>query len=545
MRPLVAALAALACLIAWSGADPREARAVAPAAAVAGPVAASAVGAALKPVIKDIARKIPGVKRLPGLGGKRKPKAGRSGGARAGIAAGGAGALLAEALSPVGISDGAGWLIRESVTMLDRSARVDLEAGWFQQHYRLMAALGAFLLLPLLLVSLTTALMRGDWGAMARACFLWLPAAILLTTAVVAITQVGLASVDALSSDLADDVSTQAADLAVVAGGVGAIAQVPGLVTILVGLIMCMAALAVWVELILRAGAIYVAVSFAPLFFAAMVWPAIAGWARELARLLVALVLSKLVIVSVLSLGLSAMTGFGLEGGVSELLAGAAIFGLAAFAPVVLLALIPLAGGLGASLGVQARSAISHAGGMQSAWQAVQRRLKPGAEAPLAGGVATAAALAGSPGVGRAGYGARGGTRGGWNRSTGQGAGTLDATGPKSGSDEGWAAGPGAAASLDAAGPATSEPPSGGPAAIRVPDAVAARIVAAAATGQTAAAIARSLDAEGIPTPRGAARWSPSTVRAVIARQRNSGTPMAPPPAAGPRINPPHTEERS
>jgi hypothetical protein len=544
MRTLVAVLAALACLIAWSAATPREARAVAPAVAVAGPVAASAVGAALKPVIKDIARKIPGVKRIPGLG-KKKPKPGRSAGARAGMAAGGAGVLLAEALSPVGISDGAGWLIRESVTMLDRSARVDLEAGWFQQHYRMMVALGAFLLLPLLLLSLTTALMRGDWSAMARACFVWLPAAVLLTSAVVAITQAGLASVDALSSDLADDVSTQAADLAVVAGGVGAIAQVPGLVAILVGLIMCMAALAVWVELILRAGAIYVAVGFAPLFFAAMVWPAIAGWARELARLLVALVLSKFVIVSVLSLGLAAMTGFGLEGGVSQLLAGAAIFGLAAFAPFVLLALIPLAGGLGASLGVQARSAISHAGGMQSAWQAVQRRLKPDAQAPPAGGVATAAALAGGPAVGRPSHGGRGSAGGDWNRARAQGAGTVGSTAPEPVSDPGWASGPGASASLDAAGPATSGPSSGGPAAIRVPDAVAARIVAAAATGQTAAAIARSLDAEGIPTPRGAARWSPSTVRAVIARQRNSGAYVAPPPAAGPRIDPPHTEERS
>src|SRR5687768_17769241 len=53
-----------------------------------------------------------------------------------------------------------------------------------------------------------------------------------------------------------------------------------------------------------------------------------------------------------------------------------------------------LAGGLGAGLGVQARTAFSHAGGMQSAWQAVQRRLKPAAEAPPPGGRTAAGALA-------------------------------------------------------------------------------------------------------------------------------------------------------
>lgn len=45
---------------------------------------------------------------------------------------------------------------------------------------------------------------------------------------------------------------------------------------------------------------------------------------------------------------------------------------------------------------------------------------------------------------------------------------------------------------------------------------VEARIVAERATGRSLTAIAAGLDADGVPTARGGARWYPSTVRAVL-----------------------------
>lgn len=49
-----------------------------------------------------------------------------------------------------------------------------------------------------------------------------------------------------------------------------------------------------------------------------------------------------------------------------------------------------------------------------------------------------------------------------------------------------------------------------------LPGDVTARVVSARAAGQTLAAIADALNAEGVPTARGGARWYPSTVRAVL-----------------------------
>ena len=65
----------------------------------------------------------------------------------------------------------------------------------------------------------------------------------------------------------------------------------------------------VWVELLIRAAAVYVAVLFLPLALASLAWPAIAHWCRRLVDTLVALVLGKFVIVSVLSLAAGALAG--------------------------------------------------------------------------------------------------------------------------------------------------------------------------------------------------------------------------------------------
>ena len=69
-------------------------------------------------------------------------------------------------------------------------------------------------------------------------------------------------------------------------------------------------------------------------------WPAISHWCRRLVETVVALVLSKFVIVAVLSLAVGAL-GAG-DGSVSAGSAGGALLLLAAFAPFTLLRLVPM-----------------------------------------------------------------------------------------------------------------------------------------------------------------------------------------------------------
>ena len=95
---------------------------------------------------------------------------------------------------------------------------------------------------------------------------------------------------------------------AAAAGNVSALDGSP-FFAVIVGLFAVMAALALALELIIRSAAVYVVVLMLPLAFAAMVWPARRIWAVRLVELLVSLILSKFVIVAVLSLAGAAFGG--------------------------------------------------------------------------------------------------------------------------------------------------------------------------------------------------------------------------------------------
>lgn len=346
------------------------------------------------------------------------------------------------------VGDGASWLLRQVIAALDSTTRVDLGAGWFKEHYRFMAGAGGLLLLPLLLLAVVQGLLRQDWTLMARAAFLYLPGAMILTAVAIAATQALLATTDALSAELADGI---AADAAKVSGGFAALfatgaaaTPVPIFVSFLLGIAMALATLAVWVELILRAGAIYIAAMFLPLFLATAVWPATQRWVRRLVEVLVALILSKLAIVAILSLGLSAITSVDSVGSV---LAGLAMFLLAAFAPFALLSLVPLAGEL-VHHQRDSRQGLATATGGSMAWQAARSRMMTGREsASISHG---AVALAGAAG----GAGATLGYRPGGSTSA------SDSQGARIGSVPGAIRTPGSAAATASTGRRNStEPP--------------------------------------------------------------------------------------
>ncbi len=317
----------------------------------------------------------------------------------ANAAAGAAGdAVLGQLTGWVG--DGAAWLLGQVADAIDSTTTVDLSAPWFERHYAFMFQAGAILLLPLLLLTVLQALVRQDAGLLIRAAFLHLPAAMLLTGLAVTVTQTALAVTDALSAELtrgvAEDTDTLATTLTT-ASAVGG--PIPLFASFLLALVMALAALFVWFELILRAGVVYLAVMFLPLFLATMIWPALSGWVRRLTQLIVAAILSKLVIVATLSLGLSAFTS---GDGPSALLAGAGMFLLAAFSPFVLFALIPLAAEV-AQPQREGRHALAAATGASLAWNVARTRMTFGAVGAAGGAMGLAGGAIGAAGAGGAG----------------------------------------------------------------------------------------------------------------------------------------------
>ena len=248
------------------------------------------------------------------------------------------------------VVDGAAWLLGEVAEAIETSTTPRLTADWFQGAYEDMVLIAALGLLPFLLLAIIQALIRQSVGTLVRAAAL-VPVAALGTGAAIVVVDMLVAITDNLSAwigrGIEGDVSAFASDLGeqvlLLSSGTGGMAA--GFAALLGALLIAFASFVIWLELLLRQAAIYVAVLFLPLGFMAMVWPATAHWLKRLAQGLVAIILSKFVIVAVMALAASALnvseTGGG-EGGFGVVIAGASMLCLAALAPYVLLRLIPV-----------------------------------------------------------------------------------------------------------------------------------------------------------------------------------------------------------
>jgi hypothetical protein len=332
------------------------------------------------------------------------------------------------------VSDGATWLLAQIGTVIGDSTGIDLGASWFTAHYQTMAVLAAVVILPLLLLGIMQSIYRQNASMLIRSVVVNVPLAILLTAVAVKLVALGLAVTDSLSSavsngaglDTGDFLSSVTADLsgATAAGQPSA----PTFVVFLGGLAVVFGALMVWIELLIRSAAVYVAVLFLPLALASLAWPAIAHWTRRLVDTLVALILGKFVIVSVLSLAAGALaggtgstpSGSGASaaaggGGFGAVLAGAALLLLSAFAPWALFHLLPFveAGAVGHLEGISHRARQVASAPAKGLAHVAMRAPLAGAGAGVAAtslGGAAAGAIGGSAVHGAA---AGGGIRGG------------------------------------------------------------------------------------------------------------------------------------
>jgi hypothetical protein len=313
-------------------------------------------------------------------GGSLNPVCAVAGNAASGIAAAGAGAVLGAVSGWV--ADGATWLLTQIGGVLSATTTVDVGAGWFRTHFSLMVAVAAVVVLPLLFLSVIQAVYRQSAAMLLRSLLVSLPLAVLLTFVALQLVQMGLKVTDDLSALVASGSGT---DLQHVFAGVtgaldaaGASSGFPAFVLLLGALVVALGAFALWVELLLRAAALYVAVLFLPLALATLVWPAVSHACRRLVEVLVALILSKFVIVSILCLSLGALAS---GSGFPTVLAGAALLLLAAFSPFVLLRLVPLAefGAVEHLDGVRHRGARAVTGAPRAALSAVSLAAQLGA----------------------------------------------------------------------------------------------------------------------------------------------------------------------
>ena len=313
------------------------------------------------------------------------------------------------------VTGGAAWLLAQIGGVLSTTTAIDLGVPWFRSHYATMAGLAGVVVVPLLLLGVLQALYRQSAAMLLRSVLVHVPLAVLLTAVAVSLVQVGLAVTDALCAAVSQGAGLDTGHfLGTVTDALGpAQAAQPGgaptFVLFLGGIAVVIGAVLVWLELLLRSAAVYVAVLFLPLALAGLAWPAISHWARRLVDTLAALVLSKLVIVAVLSLAAGALTGgtgstpagaSGPGGGFASVLGGAALLLLAAFAPWSLFRLLPFleAGAVGHLEGLTQRA--RHQAGIPAKGLAnvAMRAAAAGSLATGVGAVGTIGAVASSGG---------------------------------------------------------------------------------------------------------------------------------------------------
>ncbi len=264
---------------------------------------------------------------------------------------GGAVSTLVSGGAALGLSAIEGWVLggasfalHETARLIGESTVPQLGTTWFSSTYWRMAGIAAVLTLPFLFAAVVQALLRSDLALLARAALGYLPLAMLSVSIAAPMTMLLLAASDQMSAVVSSAAGNSGARyLARAAGTLGGLAPFPGapFLAFLVGLFTAAGAVVLWFELLMRDAAVYVIVLMLPLAFAAMVWPARRIWVVRAVELLVALIFSKFVIVSVLSLGGAALSGGGQ--GVAGWLAGLVILALGAFAPWAMLRLLPLA----------------------------------------------------------------------------------------------------------------------------------------------------------------------------------------------------------
>ena len=247
------------------------------------------------------------------------------------------------------VAGGASWLLERAARVLERSTRPALGSTWFQRQYQTMLSLAVALSLLFLLCAFLHAILKQDPRALMRSALLALPVSILLCFCAVTLVETALAVTDWMTARVLDrfeqdtkEFFSDVGEVLVPASLTGS--SLPGFLLFLGGLMTALATFVVWLELIMREAAIYVAVAFLPLCFVAMVWEHTAQWCRRLVELLLAIILAKFTIAVAVALAAGAMGNARPgDGGFTALMAGCAVMLIAALTPWVLLRMLPIA----------------------------------------------------------------------------------------------------------------------------------------------------------------------------------------------------------
>ena len=236
----------------------------------------------------------------------------------------------------------AAWLFEAVWAVFDTTTLVDLTDPGYIGVYNILFGVAVFVVLIFFCLQLIAGLIHRDPAALTRAALgaaksiLGSFVAIGLTGLLLEITdQLALGIVQASGNtmeSIGDRITLLAggfATLNITAPGVGAI------VTIFLAGLAISAAAIVWFSLLIRKALLLVAIVFAPIALAGFSWDATKGWFAKWATFVIALILSKLVLVVIFLVAITQVSA-PIEAdlaSISDPIAGVVLMFIAAFAP--------------------------------------------------------------------------------------------------------------------------------------------------------------------------------------------------------------------
>ncbi|WP_131103646.1 conjugal transfer protein TrbL [Ornithinimicrobium sufpigmenti] len=236
----------------------------------------------------------------------------------------------------------AGWLFEAVWTVFDTTTLVDVTSPEYVAVYNILFGIAVFVMLLFFCLQLITGLIRRDPTALSRAA-LGLAKSVLGSFVVITLTALLLEIVDQLcigiiqaagetTESMGDKITLLAAGLVginIAAPGVGAI------ITIFLAGLAISAAAIVWLSLLVRKALLLVAIVLAPLAFSGASWDATKGWISKWAMFVIALIVSKLVLVVMFLVAITQVSA-PIDGDLSSVadpIAGIVLMAMAAFAP--------------------------------------------------------------------------------------------------------------------------------------------------------------------------------------------------------------------
>jgi hypothetical protein len=309
------------------------------------------------------------------------------------------------------VADMAVFFLNRAGSSITAQTTPDLSLPWFTNSYGSTLTVGLSLIGLFLLLGVMQCLFRGAGAEMARLALLYLPAAVVLMFLAPTFTNLLLALVDAytawVTQDAAQNIKAATERVTEVLTNLTTNTpppydQMPIGVGMFMAFLIVVGSVVVWLELLLRDAAVYAVSVLVPLGLASMVWPAVRAWCRRIIEVLVAVIVAKLVVVAVVDLAAAGLATTKPADAFATLGACTTLLLLAAFTPIAVLKLVPIAGAE-FSAALHLRPGLTQAAATTGALQAVSSVRHAVMSNFRAGAVAAAGRAGAGPAAGSAG----------------------------------------------------------------------------------------------------------------------------------------------